>query len=936
MIRHELRPIEGADQFERFCCEVAKDVFGDYAAYRYGRNGQAQNGIDIVATNRKAGGGSIVIQCKHKALASMPSVAAIAAELREDFASAISHHQFDDFVFAGTWLRDKHLQDTAEELSRTSGKRVRIWSRDDLADHVNVHPRLQRLFGQGHADHGIKLIDIEFVENLRLEAADPFSFYSGLAAGDLQWSGVARGFDAARVCRATIDQRIDCLFSKDRLDAKVAAVVHGEGGCGKSTLLRRIAIDRAMSGDCVCWWVESLGQFLHYDAIAISESPQSRHLVFIDDWYRNVRSDDYAEFLVWLRSQQRVLVVIGDRNAVGRPYMQQLYGAPNALHELLPAENQGILQTVLAAMGNIAVSDARFWDYVNVVGQSPLFVVLFVLSHAAQSISGSPGPDFDDGIEARFRTIIARRLQKLERDERHRGLGRAVVLLAHLYVAEETPWQSFGEDFLIHAASFFAGPAADTRMERPQWQYPAPLSALMHRELDRRGNRFCRFNHDVIAERGVVGIRLTAPELDIDLDPRHGPLHDLLDYLIEHRVAGGAVVLWCWLAHRANFPSEEHLLGKLEMILRLCAQAGFFPSLTTVFSSLPSRESRGRLCRVLLNDVDLLVGLGPGSCVVLKNPAHVLAAKDAARAILATENFVALPFAIVCTALNIVSHEDAGKIAARAILASENFVALPFAIVSTALNIVAHEDAGKIAARTILATEDFIALPEQIVSTALSVLRLEEAGRTAALRVIMQAHRTSTFIEFSALRALALATDESMRSIAEDAVRRACTPPFDRRGSLRLSYDLQFLPFARVTAHRKLTLDIAGRYHPEGPMNLKKNVFKILRCRLEYGPQDEIVQVVDVLCERVAHFCVEDMEYQWRVHPGTAQLGHIWTSLELLGRSTLTDRALARLQVYEADHPGIRDWGAFEHLMAKALAVRGDDQNDIQVQSTAT
>ena len=156
-----------------------------------------------------------------------------------------NHPNIDEFIFASTWPRDQQLQDEADKLAKKYGKCVHIWSWDDLVDYVNAHPRLQRLFAQGHAPFGVDLIDADFIDGLDAEAVTPFAFYSGLSENYLQWSGVVRDFDAPRICRAAIDGRIDALFAKPVLANRVAAVVHGDGGCGKSTLLRRIAIDRA-------------------------------------------------------------------------------------------------------------------------------------------------------------------------------------------------------------------------------------------------------------------------------------------------------------------------------------------------------------------------------------------------------------------------------------------------------------------------------------------------------------------------------------------------------------------------------------------------------------------------------------------------------------------------------------------------------------------
>ena len=62
----KLIQISNEDEFERFCCEVAKDVFGDFSAQRLGRRGQRQGGLDITATNRRSAREAIGLQCKFK------------------------------------------------------------------------------------------------------------------------------------------------------------------------------------------------------------------------------------------------------------------------------------------------------------------------------------------------------------------------------------------------------------------------------------------------------------------------------------------------------------------------------------------------------------------------------------------------------------------------------------------------------------------------------------------------------------------------------------------------------------------------------------------------------------------------------------------------------------------------------------------------------
>ena len=231
----------------------------------------------------------------------------------------MKHHHFDEFVFATTCPRDAKLQKVAAELTQQCEKRVVAWFWDDLQDKVNVHPRLQRLFADGGDATGVTLIDREFVDRIASIPVNSFQFYCGVSHDDLQWAGVAQNLDAPRIVLPTIQTRLDELFGLPLMEARVAAVVHGEGGSGKSTLLRRIAIERARAGLCVCWWVESIATFMEFDRRAVDENPHQQHLVFIDDWYRNVREDS-VDFFRWLKSSpaRNVRVLIGNRPGAGR------------------------------------------------------------------------------------------------------------------------------------------------------------------------------------------------------------------------------------------------------------------------------------------------------------------------------------------------------------------------------------------------------------------------------------------------------------------------------------------------------------------------------------------------------------------------------------------------------------------------------------------
>jgi len=313
--------IQNDDQFEDFCCEVARDWLGDFAAQRYGRDGQKQGGIDIKAVNYRGHLEKVVIQCKYKKDPKNFNKAAAKREIEETLKIAIESHEFDVFIYACTLERDNELQDYADALTCIYHKQVKIWFWNDLKGVVGIYPRLQRFYAEGSSNSGVQLLHPDFLKSLESRQADPFHFYTAKVYGDLQWIGVFKGLAAQRNCKPAIEAMLDTLFAKPFLEKKIAGVIYGEGGSGKSTLLRLIALDRAKQG-YICWWVENMDSFINHDSSSISENSHLHHLVFVEDWYRNMKDNSGTAFFTWLKDQRNVLVLIGDRS-----FQSSVYGS---------------------------------------------------------------------------------------------------------------------------------------------------------------------------------------------------------------------------------------------------------------------------------------------------------------------------------------------------------------------------------------------------------------------------------------------------------------------------------------------------------------------------------------------------------------------------------------------------------------------------------
>ncbi|NQZ10517.1 MAG: hypothetical protein HRT35_25470 [Algicola sp.] len=346
------------NDFETLCCDIAREKFQDNDAQKYGRRGQKQWGVDIKAIDRSVPGGQcVVIQCKFKGVHNKHDLAQAKKELKKDFEQAhASDLEFTKFIYASTLPADNKLDDYAAALGEPHGIEVKVWSIDDIKKDIEYYPRLRRLYTAGTNKLGVTVINQDFVDGLLLagetdeqpftDDSNVFRFYSGYAGNNEQWLGVLNNLDAPRRQSSAIKAQVEMLMAKKVLESRIAAVVYGSGGSGKSTLLRRLAIDNVVEGkDCNNWWVEDIDVFLEFDANCITDTKTQQHLMFVEDWYRNVTFDQGKKLFVWLKQQSNVLVLIGDKVNNGK-YRDHLYDG--YCEQLQPSDNNAILSHIFS------------------------------------------------------------------------------------------------------------------------------------------------------------------------------------------------------------------------------------------------------------------------------------------------------------------------------------------------------------------------------------------------------------------------------------------------------------------------------------------------------------------------------------------------------------------------------------------------------------
>ncbi len=130
--------------FEELIADWAASALADTSAARYGRSGQRQHGIDVLARNRRidAGGDAEVwgIQARR-----YESKAPTASEANIALQAAAAHFRLDVFIFATTSPVDTSLQDwavDAESSLRAAGQpiRVEVWFWAALAERLFPYP----------------------------------------------------------------------------------------------------------------------------------------------------------------------------------------------------------------------------------------------------------------------------------------------------------------------------------------------------------------------------------------------------------------------------------------------------------------------------------------------------------------------------------------------------------------------------------------------------------------------------------------------------------------------------------------------------------------------------------------------------------------------------------------------------------------------------
>ncbi len=745
-IQRTIIPIWSDVEFETLCCIVAQEKFKDYNAQKYGRKGQKQWGIDIKAIDFSRDSLSkIVIQCKFKENPNSINLNILKKELEDEIKQAKDSKQFDfdEFIFATTCRNNSNLINYACELETKENKKITIWFWEDLERDILTYPRLTRLYTENNDRYGVEIINQDFIDNLDYNYSDSkpdiFRFFSGQVLNNVQWYGIRNKWDVARQDIDTIKKKIDELTQIPYLQSKVILLVSGEGGSGKSTLLRRLTFDNVLENKpYINWWIENIDVFLEHDKKSIDDSPNNlKHLLFIEDWYRNIGNDKSGKvelFFQWLKYKSNVFVIIGDRNTNKRAYNSYLYDSDNQF-ELKPSENSYILKQIGEENNQLHKIIEKVLELPHLYENASLFIILFVLANLYEDETSLMNFDIRD-IKSRFRDLIARKLYELEIDENYKGLGKALYLCAKIYANEKFNYFNFSDEAFLHTASHFGKNSKIKMRIRVNNNYPEQVNSLIQIVRIRDDYVYFRFNHDIIAEEGIIFADKTKYAGDLKFNWEYYDLIELTSGLREISKSSTIIIyLWLFLENQKDTDRVNDLFERIQETIFL--SDSFLPSgIYYLVQKILDGEKKKVFLANILKRKDFLIFPYQIVSTSLKICQNEEIGKEKAKAILGMTGFLLLPKEIISTSLKICQNEEIGKEKAKEILGIDGFLRLPKEIVSTSLKICQNEEIGKEKAKAILGMTDFLLSPYHIVSTSLNICKNEEIGKEKAKEIL--------------------------------------------------------------------------------------------------------------------------------------------------------------------------------------------------------
>lgn len=156
---YDIRPLKSWKKFQKMVCDLFKKIWDDPFAQEFGREGQNQDGIDILGTRRKTK--------TLEAVQATTESPITERKIKKDYdASQNLDLELDCFIVATTSKRDAKIQKYAASLSKNGPYRCIVLFWEEILDYLSDHDSLRKkyyptwVFFKGVGDSTGKLLEI--------------------------------------------------------------------------------------------------------------------------------------------------------------------------------------------------------------------------------------------------------------------------------------------------------------------------------------------------------------------------------------------------------------------------------------------------------------------------------------------------------------------------------------------------------------------------------------------------------------------------------------------------------------------------------------------------------------------------------------------------------------------------------------------------------
>jgi hypothetical protein len=156
---YKISTLKSWKKFQKMVCELFREIWQDPHAQEFGREGQKQDGIDILGKRK----GSKI----HEAVQSTTETPLTKDKVKKDYENSKKLDlDLDCFIIATTSRRDAKIQKYAASLSERGPYRCVVWFWEDIIDYLADHEDIRKKYFPGYifiktvGDSSGKLVEV--------------------------------------------------------------------------------------------------------------------------------------------------------------------------------------------------------------------------------------------------------------------------------------------------------------------------------------------------------------------------------------------------------------------------------------------------------------------------------------------------------------------------------------------------------------------------------------------------------------------------------------------------------------------------------------------------------------------------------------------------------------------------------------------------------